>query len=189
MRKQLSQLKVFFIISPFPLTSQCPGGAGFPSSGGEDLLKGTVWSSHSRKWSQPGQRKQLLVCRPWLHSWWQQTPHPVWTQGRNRPPLTWSACLYSRSTCPCAAGGCSGWRPPRCRTFAWPPAWSVQGPCRADTGPSGRSWAAGGWSPVCRCPHPRCWRFAFLAPWASPQTRPEWFHAPACRRLQEEFKC
>lgn len=101
--------------------------------------------------------------------------------------LTWSACLCSRSTCPSAGGGCSAWWPPRCRTSAWPPAWSARGPCRADTWPSGRSWAAGGWSPVCRCPHRRCWRSASSALWASPRTRPEWSRAPACLRLHEQF--
>ena len=168
--------------------SQVPTSRGWRHAG----------SNHAWQWRKSSQEEETAPCPvcPYRSPGGPQTMgaraarEPQQT-GRERcwSSPTWSACLYSRSTCPSARGGCSGWRPPRCRTSAWPPAWSIQGPCRADTWPSGRSWAVAGWSPVCRYPRQQCWRFVFLALWASPQRHPEWFHVPAFRRLKEKFIC
>lgn len=97
---------------------------------------------------------------------------------------TWSACPCSRSTCLYAAAGCWGWRRRWCRTAAWPPVWWALGRFRADTWWSGMSWAVGWWSPTCMSLHQRYWTSSYGDPWASPQTHPGWFHAPACQRLQ-----
>lgn len=96
---------------------------------------------------------------------------------------TLSASLCSRSTCPCAGGGCWVLQPQWCRTSAWPPVWWALGPCHAGTSPSGRSWAAWWWSPRCRCPRQQCWTFSCAALWASPLTHPGWSRAPAFLKL------
>lgn len=108
------------------------------------------------------------------------------SQTQQLAPPTWSACLCSRSTCPCAAAGCWAWRLRWCRRAASPPAWWARGRCRAGTWWSGRRWAAAGWSPGCRSPRRRCWMSACGDPWASLRTRPGWSHAPASQTLQGE---
>lgn len=102
---------------------------------------------------------------------------------RVRSCPTLSAFLCSRSTCPCAGGGYWALRPRWCRTSAWPPVWSALGPCHAGTSPSGRSSAAGWWSPRCRCPHQRCWTFSSAAPSVSPLTHLGLSRAPAFLKL------
>lgn len=91
---------------------------------------------------------------------------------------TWSAGLYSRSTCPCEAVSCWVWRSRWGRTAVWWPVGPDPCRCRAGAACNRKHPAVSKWTPASEsCPLGN-WTCASSFLWASLPSLPEWSPAP-----------
>ncbi len=91
---------------------------------------------------------------------------------------TWSAGLYSRSTCPCAAVSCWVWQSRWRRTAVWWPVGPARCRCRAEAACNKTHPAASEWTPASESSPRGHWPCASSFLWASRPSHPEWSPAP-----------